>query len=51
MYGQLGIIENVIRTVLLSRYSFDYEWREFRNDVALIESDDFPIIDLQLTFE
>jgi hypothetical protein len=50
MSGQLGIIENVVRIVLLSRYGFDYEWQEFKNDVSRIDSDDFPISDLHLAF-
>lgn len=48
--GQRGIIEKVMRQILLNRFMFDYEWQEYKGDIKLLETDDFPIQDLQLLF-
>lgn len=49
IYGQRGIIETVIRQVLLNRFKFDYGWQEYKG-AQLLDSEEFPIQDLQLLF-
>lgn len=50
IYGQRGIIEKVIRGILINRFKFDYEWQEYRGNTKLIDSEDLPIQDLQLLY-
>jgi len=48
--GQRGIIEKVIRGILQNRFMYDYEWQKHKGDIELLETDDFPIQDLQLLY-
>lgn len=50
IYGQRGIIEKVMRGILINRFHFDYEWQEYRGNTKLINSEDLPIQDLQLLY-
>jgi len=50
IYGQREIIEKVMRRVLLNRFMFDYEWQDYKGDIELLDTEDFPIQDLHLLF-
>ncbi|MEJ1237318.1 hypothetical protein WBG78_04255 [Chryseolinea sp. T2] len=50
IYGERGLIETVSRRVLLNRFMYDYEWQRYQGGIRLLETDDFPIQDLQLLF-
>jgi hypothetical protein len=50
IYGQRGVIEKIVKRILLDRFLFDYEWQEYRGDIKRVETDDLPIQDIQLLY-
>ncbi len=50
IYGQRGLIEKVLREILLNRFMYDYEWQKYKEEIELLATEDFPMQDLQLLF-